>query len=56
MNSNSAVWRSLVAYKNLLFAIENLGIAVVYGISYYGKGFISDNRYDCHLKFTLSTK
>ena len=55
VNSNSAVWRSLVAYKNLLFAIENLGIAVVYGISYYGKGFISDNRYDRHLKFPLST-
>lgn len=38
------VWRYLVAYKNLLIAIENLGIAVVYGISYYGKGYISDDR------------
>ena len=42
--NSSPVWRYLVAYKNLLIAIENLGIAVVYGISYYGKGFISDNR------------
>ena len=32
--NSSAVWRYLIGYKNLLRAIENLGIAVVYGIRY----------------------
>ena len=30
--NSSAVWRYLIAYKNLLRSIENIGIAVVYGI------------------------
>ena len=32
--NSSAVWRYLIAYKNLLRSIENIGIAVVYGIRY----------------------
>ena len=37
LTNSSAVWRYLIGYKNLLRAIENLGIAVVYGIRYYGQ-------------------
>jgi len=43
--NSSAVWRYLIAYKNLLRAIENIGIAVVYGIRYYGKGSITHDNY-----------
>ena len=32
--NSSAVWRYLIAYKNLLRSIENIGIAVVYGIRF----------------------
>ena len=37
--------RYLIAYKNLLRAIENIGIAVVYGIRYYGTGRITHDNY-----------
>lgn len=43
--NSSAVWRYLIAYKNLLRAIENIGIAVVYGIRYYGTGRITHDNY-----------
>merc|ERR1719370_42069 len=43
--NSSAVWRYLIAYKNLLRAIENIGIAVVYGIRYYGTGRITHENY-----------
>ena len=39
------VSRYLIAYKNLLRAIENIGIAVVYGIRYYGTGRITHDNY-----------
>nr|XP_040578040.1 uncharacterized protein LOC121126774 isoform X2 [Lepeophtheirus salmonis] len=45
LTNKSSVWRYLVAYKNLLSAIENLGIAVVYGIRYYGQGNITEDNY-----------
>ena len=35
----------MIAYKNLLRAIENIGIAVVYGIRYYGTGRITHDNY-----------
>jgi len=43
--NSSAVWRYLIAYKNLLRSIENIGIAVVYGIRYYAQGNISQDQY-----------
>jgi len=43
--NSSAVWRYLIAYKNLLRSIENIGIAVVYGIRYYGQGNITQDQY-----------
>jgi len=43
--NSSAVWRYLIAYKNLLRSIENIGIAVVYGIRYYAQGNVSQDQY-----------
>ena len=40
-----SLFRYLIAYKNLLRAIENIGIAVVYGIRYYGTGRITHDNY-----------
>ncbi|GLH12245.1 Atrial natriuretic peptide receptor 1 [Gryllus bimaculatus] len=42
---NSGVWRLLIAFKNILRAIENMGIAVVYGINYFGRGSLKTNNY-----------
>ncbi len=54
--NSSAVWRYLIGYKNLLRAIENLGIAVVYGIRYYGQGNLTQDNYIQFIKHdTLSS-
>ncbi|XP_049809324.1 adenylate cyclase type 5 [Schistocerca nitens] len=42
---SSGVWRYLIAFKNLLRSIENMGIAMVYGINYYGRGPLVGNNY-----------
>ena len=57
MTNSSAVWRYLIGYKNLLRAIENLGIAVVYGIRYYGQGNITEDNYVQFIKHdTISSE
>ncbi|KAJ8932489.1 hypothetical protein NQ318_005547, partial [Aromia moschata] len=42
---NSGVWRYLLAFKNLLKSIESTGIASVYGVNYFGKGFLKQSNY-----------
>ena len=57
MTNSSAVWRYLIGYKNLLRAVENLGIAVVYGIRYYGQGNITEDNYVQFIKHdTISSE
>ena len=52
--NSSTVWRYLIAYANLLRCIENLGIAVAYGIRYYGQGRITHDNYIQFIRhFTL---
>lgn len=52
--NSSTVWRYLLAYANLLRCIENLGIAVAYGIRYYGQGRITHDNYIQFIRhFTL---
>lgn len=52
--NSSTVWRYLIAYANLLRCIENLGIAVAYGIRYYGQGRITHDNYVQFIRhFTL---
>lgn len=52
--NSSTVWRYLIAYANLLRCIENLGIAVAYGIRYYGQGKITHSNYVQFIRhFTL---
>ncbi|QQP49010.1 Uncharacterized protein FKW44_009520 [Caligus rogercresseyi] len=52
--NSSAVWRYLIAYANLLRCIENYGIAVAYGIRYYGQGRITRDNYVQFIRhFTL---
>ncbi|KDR12137.1 Atrial natriuretic peptide receptor B [Zootermopsis nevadensis] len=36
--SVSGVWRFLIAYKNIICAVENFSIATVYGLYYFGRG------------------
>ncbi|XP_018573653.1 uncharacterized protein LOC108912758 [Anoplophora glabripennis] len=42
---NSGVWRYLLAFKNLLKSIESTGIASVYGVNYFGKGYLKQSNY-----------
>jgi len=42
---SSGVWRPLLAYKNLIRAIEHLGISMVFGEEYYGRGDLDHNSY-----------
>ncbi|KAF0299083.1 Atrial natriuretic peptide receptor 2 [Amphibalanus amphitrite] len=41
----SGVWRPLLAYKNLIRAIEHLGISMVFGEEYFGRGDLDHNSY-----------
>ncbi|KAK6619875.1 hypothetical protein RUM44_006275 [Polyplax serrata] len=47
---NSGVWRYLLAFKNILRSIENMGIALTYGISYYGRGQLSTSNYVSYVR------
>ncbi|XP_035705961.1 uncharacterized protein LOC110846821 [Folsomia candida] len=55
--NSSDLWRFLVSYKNLLRSIENVGISVVFGINYFGRGKLTINN---HIKYirrdTLGTE
>lgn len=42
---SSGVWRYLLAFKNLLRSIESTGIASVYGVNYFGRGWLVSNSY-----------
>ncbi|KAJ8923092.1 hypothetical protein NQ315_001644 [Exocentrus adspersus] len=42
---SSGVWRYLLAFKNLLKSIESTGIASVYGVNYFGKGYLKQSNY-----------
>ncbi|XP_064107313.1 uncharacterized protein LOC135216148 isoform X1 [Macrobrachium nipponense] len=41
----SNMWRTLVAYKNLIRAEEHFGIAMVYGSAYYLRGVMDSSTY-----------
>ncbi|XP_053698462.1 uncharacterized protein LOC128745413 [Sabethes cyaneus] len=43
--NKSGVWRFLLSFKNLLKSIESLDISAVYGINYYGRGFLKPEPY-----------
>ncbi|XP_053679485.1 uncharacterized protein LOC128730464 [Anopheles nili] len=43
--NKSGVWRFLLSFKNLLRSIESLDISSVYGINYYGRGYLSPDSY-----------
>ncbi|XP_056644589.1 receptor-type guanylate cyclase gcy-8 isoform X2 [Diorhabda carinulata] len=44
-NDNSGVWRYLLAFKNLLKSIESTGISMVYGVNYFGQGYLQKQNY-----------
>ena len=41
----SGVWRPLLAYKNMIRAIEHLGISMVFGEQYFGRGDLDQSSY-----------
>ncbi|XP_077297717.1 receptor-type guanylate cyclase Gyc76C [Arctopsyche grandis] len=48
---SSSIWRYLIGFKNLLRCIESIGIASMFGINYYGRGFLTQEAhisYVCH--------
>ena len=44
-SNGSRTWRFLVTYKNMLRAIESLGIEISYGIVFIGNGALSPDDY-----------
>ncbi|KAF7265731.1 hypothetical protein GWI33_020814 [Rhynchophorus ferrugineus] len=46
----SGVWRYLLAFKNLLKSIESTGIASVYGVNYFGKGYLRSPNYISYIQ------
>ncbi|QQP41908.1 Uncharacterized protein FKW44_016410, partial [Caligus rogercresseyi] len=43
--NKSGVWRYLISFKNLLRAIENIGIVSVYGIKYLTTGNVTQENF-----------
>ena len=43
--NKSGVWRYLISFKNLLRAIENIGIVSVYGIKYLTTGKVTQENF-----------
>ena len=43
--NKSGVWRYLISFKNLLRAIENIGIVSVYGIKYLTMGNVTQENF-----------
>ncbi|GJQ80048.1 hypothetical protein Trydic_g19336 [Trypoxylus dichotomus] len=47
---SSGVWRYLLAFKNLLRSIESMAMSSVFGVHYYGKGFLVGTNYSDFIK------
>ncbi|KAG1661238.1 Atrial natriuretic peptide receptor 1 [Nymphon striatum] len=47
---SSGVWRPLLAYKNMIRAIEHLGISMVFGEQYFGRGSLDHSSYLSFIK------
>ncbi|CRK87152.1 CLUMA_CG000961, isoform A [Clunio marinus] len=50
-SDKSGIWRYLIGFKNLIRSIENIGVAAVYGINYYGRGHLSTDAYVNYIKY-----
>ena len=44
-SNGSRTWRYLITYKNMLRAVENLGIEIAFGIIFIGNGELSKENY-----------
>ncbi|XP_058462598.1 uncharacterized protein LOC131437324 isoform X2 [Malaya genurostris] len=54
--NKSGVWRFLLSFKNLLKSIESLDISSVYGINYYGRGFLKTEPYVLYVQHDIVGK
>lgn len=43
--------RYLIGFKNLIRSIENIGVSAVYGINYFGRGYLSTDSYVNYIKY-----
>lgn len=48
--------RYLIGFKNLIRSIENIGVSAVYGINYFGRGFLSQEKYVNYIKHDVLGK
>jgi hypothetical protein len=49
-------FRYLVGFKNLIRSIENIGVSAVYGINFYGRGYLSTEKYINYIKHDVLGK
>ncbi|XP_055615471.1 uncharacterized protein LOC129761747 [Toxorhynchites rutilus septentrionalis] len=54
--NKSGVWRFLLSFKNMLKSIESLDISSVYGINYYGRGFLRPDHYVTYIQHDIVGK
>ncbi|KAG5683567.1 hypothetical protein PVAND_012840 [Polypedilum vanderplanki] len=55
-SDKSGIWRYLIGFKNLIRAIENIGVSAVYGINYFGRGTLSKENYVNYIKYDVLGK
>lgn len=44
-------YRYLIGFKNLIRSIENIGVSAVYGINYFGRGYLGTESYINFIKY-----
>ncbi|EDS27829.1 guanylate cyclase [Culex quinquefasciatus] len=54
--NKSGVWRFLVSFKNMLKSIESIDISSVYGINYFGRGFLRTEPYVRYIQHDIVGK
>ena len=50
----SATWKSIIVYKNMLWAIDNIGVNAAWVIKYYTKGTLSNDEIVQYLRWLES--
>ena len=46
------IFRLIIAFKNIMIALENLSIAEVLGLRYFGTGYLNHEEYTEYIRYT----
>ena len=54
--NGSSVWKSIIVEKNILYAIDNIGVNAAWVIKYYTKGKLSNDEINQYLRSQVSSQ